>query len=103
MLALWSRPKDQPSESWTLSQWNQALFAHFFVSPPAPGFVNRLHVSADELRAAAGATTASAYDIRNLFIHALRKAVAHRSLGRDGERRARSWSVQDQEIPPFLS
>ena len=103
MLPLWSRPQDQPSESWTLTHWNQALFTHFFVSPPAPGFINRLHVSADELRAAVRATARSAYEIRYLFIQALKKAIAQRSLGRDGERRAASWSVDGHEIPPFLS
>jgi hypothetical protein len=103
MFSLWLRPKDQPSESWTLADWDKTLFLHFFVSPPAFGRVNRLHVSAEELRAAVGTTSLSGMNVRDLFINAVRKAKANRSLGSDAERRAAHWNTQSADIPPFLS
>ncbi len=103
MLSLWSPPKDQPSESWTLAHWNLALFSHFFLSPPAPHRINRLHVSAEELRTAVGATSLSGLDVRNLFIHAIRKAKANHSLGHDAERQAANWKTKGDEIPQFLA
>jgi hypothetical protein len=56
MLSLLSQPENGPLESWNLAQWNQALFVHFFVSPQTPRCINRLHVTAEELRTASGAT-----------------------------------------------
>jgi hypothetical protein len=98
-----SRQKDQPSESWTLDHWNQTLFSHFFLSPPASTHVNRLHVSPEELRAAVGATSLTGLDVRNLFISAVRRAKGSRSLGSDAERQAKSWNTEADDIPPFLS
>src|ERR1700730_10981634 len=103
MLSLLSQTENGPPESWNLAQWNQALFVHFFVSPQTPRCINRLHVTAEELRTASGATALSGEKVRNLFIHAFRRAIAHRSLGYDAESRARHWSVSAEEVPPFLS
>ena len=103
MLILLSQPENGPLESWNLAQWNQALFVHFFVASQTPRCINRLHVTAEELRIASGATDLSGGKVRNLFIHAFRKAIAHRSLGHDADSRARHWSVRTEEVPPFLS
>jgi hypothetical protein len=103
MPSLLSNPEAGAPESWNLAQWNQALFVHFFASPHTAHSINRLHVTAEALRAASGTTALSAERIRTLFIQTVRKAIAHRSLGHDAESRAKHWSVRADEVPPFLS
>src|SRR5258706_13701763 len=99
-----SKSEDGLLESWNLAKWNQALFTHFFLSTQTQSrCVNRLYVTADELRIASGATALSAEEVRNHFINALRKTIAGRSLGHDAETRAGHWSEHAEEVPPFLS
>ncbi len=90
---------------WTLAEWNEALFRHFFTYPPNanPGPLLRLWVTAQELRLASGAASCSATEVRQLFITVLREAIDRRTLGLDAERRAIRWHCEDSALPPFLS
>ena len=103
MPSLLSKPEGEALEFWSLAQWNQALFVHFFASPHTAQAINRLHVTAESLRTASGTTALLAERVRTLFILTVRKAIAHRSLGHDAESRAEHWSVRADEVPPFLS
>jgi hypothetical protein len=98
MPSLPSEPEDH------LSEWNQALFAHFFYSPKTqPPPLNRLHVTADELCAASSGRIRSSMEARRQFIEVLRTAIGRRSLGRDAQIRASHWNIRAEETPPFLS
>jgi hypothetical protein len=97
-------PRHTDIQKWSLDDWNDALYSHFFVSAQnelaAP--VVTLNVTNKDLRDATGreCTEPAA---RVAFIDAIKKGMGRRSLAGDASHRAAHWNSNLDTVPPFLS
>jgi hypothetical protein len=90
--------------TWTLDDWNRALYRHFFAVAPkeivAP--LTRLYVTSEDLRAAAFASL-TPEESRTAFIESVKRALGPRSLALDASLRRKQWNPGGPIPPPFLS
>jgi hypothetical protein len=98
------QPLRDDIRKWSLDEWNNALYLHFFAVPPdepvAP--IVTLNVTGDDLSVASGSTF-TASEARATFIHDVKRAIGASSLAADASRRRRNWDPDHSAIPPFLS
>jgi hypothetical protein len=93
--------------TWSLADWNAALFDHFFrATDDDAGPVNRIVVTGDELRAAAHAEGAKSHEVHEWFRRAVRQrlSVSGRSLCNDAmELEWRIGEERIRKVPPYFA
>ena len=98
-------PRHAEYQTWSLDDWNNALYLHFFTSahdePAAP--VVTLNVTAEDLREAAG-RDCTGLAAKTAFIDAIRHGIGSRSLAADAWHRSMRWnSVSTRFLLSFRS
>lgn len=97
-------PRHADYQKWSLDDWNNALYLHFFASaqnePAAP--VVTLNVTDEDLREAAR-RDCTGPAAKTAFVDAIKHRIGTRSLAADAWHRSTRWNFSLDTVPPFLS
>ncbi len=98
------RPQHDDIRRWSVSDWNNILFLHFFASahgePAAP--VVTLNVTGENLWEAVGRNRTRTA-AKAAFIEAIKQGIGGRTLEADAWNRRARWNSGFDIVPPFLA
>jgi hypothetical protein len=91
-------------KAWTVFDWAEAFFRHFFVVRDTDEPIHSLSVGAEELADVVTSYSGDGSDLLRLFTGAVRRRLEESdlSLGLDAARLSASWNQSTVGAPPFL-